>query len=667
MRSPVFTITLLFLLGAFVQPSVASSPLVIDINNGIDAIPHETGDVDKTITSSFIQTVEAENIRDSHLGLAQVIENYSGIKIRQFGGLGSQSLVSIRGKSADQVMIYLDGMLLNNASGGSVDLSQIPIDQIVRIEVYKDIIPIEFSEASNGGVINIITRRTKKTNTTRISVGAGMFKTHKLTFAATQSMKKWQYVASGTYLKSNNNYKFTFENGTPESPDDHEVQNRQNNQLSQYNLIAKAKHSITEQRTLQFAAEFFNKNKHIPSLRNRTDTHTYVENNDKHFYANYIDRQLGSKNLELNLNAKASLKSQRYDDSERQIGLVKMLIDQNIKTFSGKGYVKYRGNTFDLVSNNTLRYETLNLDDFYNSKNSKDNKRMTFSSGLQAYFYLNNKKLIVSPAVRYFISQDNYSGYSLFEDDTKIDLSQRYSTLAPQFGLRYQLTTEATLKFNAGQYYRLPNYIELFGISGYLGSNESLLPEKGINMDAGFEYLNYLKGNRFTQLNWDFSVFHSWIENEINYSFNSQGIGKPSNNYESTISGIENNITLEMFYDIDVVSQTTLLLPLNKSDPGNTKILGGRSIWSQTTRLVLNHNQWQLFFEHVWESPYYYDNEERLPGKEKSVFNSGFNANTKKLAFSLSLNNIFSHQNKDYFTQPSPELSIFFTASLKLS
>ena len=53
------------------------------------------------------------------------------------GGLGQFSTVSIRGSSAEQVLVLLDGVRLNTGGGGSVDFSTIPLDSIERIEVIR--------------------------------------------------------------------------------------------------------------------------------------------------------------------------------------------------------------------------------------------------------------------------------------------------------------------------------------------------------------------------------------------------------------------------------------------------------------------------------------------------------------------------------------------------
>ena len=643
------------------MPSAFCAPLTIEIDEGIEPTPFETGDVDQTISSSFVQTIDAADIRQTQLDLSQIIENNSGIKIRRIGGLGSYSQISIRGKSSDQVMVYLDGMLINNASGGSVDLSQVPINQIARIEIYKDVIPVEFSEASNGGVINIITHRTKKQKSSQFLVGLGSFDTYNVGINHFNHYKKWRFVFSGGYLNSKNNFLFNNEMNTPKDPSNDETQQRYNNQLSQYNFVAKANYTIDKYRSIHYQTEFFKKIKNLPSFSNNPETHASVTYNNENINIKYIDNLIRSNNIKWNFGIKASQKDTIFDDREKQVASIKQIVDQNTKTFDAKIYAKYQKKKYQIVSNSNIRYEKLSVNDILNPKTSRSNRRYTLSTALEGHIQSKNGKIIVSPAGRFFVSHDKFAGNVSNENSENSSLKKNYYTVSPQIGIRYQLWQQTSVKVNAGRYYRLPSYLELFGARGYIESDDSLVPEEGINLDAGFEHLAHPHSEILTKFLWNFSVYHSIIDNEIAYAFDARGIGKPTNNNKSTITGIENNINFEFNYDIELISNTTLQLPLNKSDPEDFKPLPGRSEFTQSTRLVFYKNPLELFIEHAWESSYYFDTEQRLPAKKKSIFNTGIKMHNQKTQISLTLNNIFDYEYKDYYSQVAPGFSIFLS------
>ncbi|MDR7544000.1 MAG: TonB-dependent receptor [Armatimonadota bacterium] len=78
---------------------------------------------------------------------------------RAYGGAGSLITPSIRGSSAEQVLVLLDGVPLNNVLGGTVDLSTIPVAEVERIEVLRGPFSAIYGSGALGGVVSVITRR----------------------------------------------------------------------------------------------------------------------------------------------------------------------------------------------------------------------------------------------------------------------------------------------------------------------------------------------------------------------------------------------------------------------------------------------------------------------------------------------------------------------------
>ena len=66
--------------------------------------------------------------------------------------------LALRGSNPDEVLIYVDGVPLNIAEGGGVDISTLPLGDVERVEVYRGTTPLAFGEAALGGVVSITTR-----------------------------------------------------------------------------------------------------------------------------------------------------------------------------------------------------------------------------------------------------------------------------------------------------------------------------------------------------------------------------------------------------------------------------------------------------------------------------------------------------------------------------
>ncbi|MGQ0568909.1 MAG: TonB-dependent receptor plug domain-containing protein [Armatimonadota bacterium] len=89
---------------------------------------------------------------------------------RAYGGPGSLITPSIRGSSAEQVLVLLDGVPLNGVFAGTVDLSTIPIDDVERIEVLRGPFSAIYGSGAMGGVISIVTRRRARPT---VALGGG--------------------------------------------------------------------------------------------------------------------------------------------------------------------------------------------------------------------------------------------------------------------------------------------------------------------------------------------------------------------------------------------------------------------------------------------------------------------------------------------------------------
>ncbi|MBO4571758.1 MAG: TonB-dependent receptor [Bacteroidales bacterium] len=136
--------------------------------------------------------------------LTQAIDRTSGIRIREEGGVGSDFDLSINGMSGNSVRYFLDGMPLD-AKGSGMTLSNLPVNIIESVEIYKGVIPASFGSDALGGAINIITNRQSR-NYIDFSCGAGSFHTYKADFSARYGSRKtgivFKPVISANYSKN---------------------------------------------------------------------------------------------------------------------------------------------------------------------------------------------------------------------------------------------------------------------------------------------------------------------------------------------------------------------------------------------------------------------------------------------------------------------------------
>ncbi|MCR5044155.1 MAG: TonB-dependent receptor [Bacteroidaceae bacterium] len=135
-----------------------------------------------------------------------------GITVRNTGGVGSASRVSVRGLEGKRMGIYIDEAAIGQI-GDYVSLNDIPTDMIERIEVYKGIVPYRFGGSALGGAVNVVTKEYPPVYLDA-SYEIGSFNTHKLnmTFKRTNAKTGLQFGMGGCLTYSDNNYKMHLQN-----------------------------------------------------------------------------------------------------------------------------------------------------------------------------------------------------------------------------------------------------------------------------------------------------------------------------------------------------------------------------------------------------------------------------------------------------------------------
>jgi outer membrane cobalamin receptor len=153
-----------------------------------------------------VVALDAKLLHNTTLDLAHALDKISGIKIKEVGGVGSNMQIALNGFSGKHVRIFMDGMPMEGF-GSSFQINNIPVNLADRIEVYKGVVPVNFSADALGGVINIVTKHTRRTYLDA-SYAYGSFNTHKSNLSLGHTTKNnftFQLIAYQNY--SDNTYK----------------------------------------------------------------------------------------------------------------------------------------------------------------------------------------------------------------------------------------------------------------------------------------------------------------------------------------------------------------------------------------------------------------------------------------------------------------------------
>lgn len=109
------------------------------------------------------------------VNLNDLVDRSAGVKVRREGGVGSDFDLSINGLSGNSIRYFIDGVPLDT-KGSDVNLDNIPLNTVERVELYKGVVPSYLSSDALGGAVNIVTKRSLQ-NYLDVSYGAGSFHT----------------------------------------------------------------------------------------------------------------------------------------------------------------------------------------------------------------------------------------------------------------------------------------------------------------------------------------------------------------------------------------------------------------------------------------------------------------------------------------------------------
>ena len=199
-------------------------------NLGVTDVVTENDDV-LTKNASYTEITSAA-WEGKALSAADLLATLPGIQSYKQGGLGSFQTVSIRGVAARNILICVDGVPLNDASGGAVNLGSIDLNQMEKIEVYKGNVPVKFGVSGIGGAINFVTKNAVKKGG-RILAAYGNHNTWEGSFqVAAPVTDSIMFASTFATRHSDNDYEYLNRNGTQYNDEDDYMAARENAQYT---------------------------------------------------------------------------------------------------------------------------------------------------------------------------------------------------------------------------------------------------------------------------------------------------------------------------------------------------------------------------------------------------------------------------------------------------
>jgi vitamin B12 transporter len=159
-----------------VPPSAATTLPEIVVTGDTQHLPQSFDQ--RYATTQVLTRLDLDRLSPANPSIAQALATLPGVSVSQNGGPGSFSSVSIRGSSAQQVAVFIDGIRVGSATTGIAEWADLASSSFDRVEVISGPAAASFGAAAMGGVVQLFTRRgSSQPNQTTISTGGGSNKT----------------------------------------------------------------------------------------------------------------------------------------------------------------------------------------------------------------------------------------------------------------------------------------------------------------------------------------------------------------------------------------------------------------------------------------------------------------------------------------------------------
>lgn len=159
------------------------------------------------LSPGTVTVIRPEEFKGEQKSLPDLLKEVPGVHVREVNGKGQYTTVTVRGSTAAQVGVFVDGVMTNLGGDAAVDLSTIPVKNVERIEVYRGYIPARFGGTFIGGVINVVTKKPKKTGVTA-EIGKTSLGGHSFSTEMTTPLGGGSLLVGANYESSDGDFKY---------------------------------------------------------------------------------------------------------------------------------------------------------------------------------------------------------------------------------------------------------------------------------------------------------------------------------------------------------------------------------------------------------------------------------------------------------------------------
>ncbi len=531
-------------------------------------VTEKSGNIGKTSTTNIISMDDIE--QTGAATAAQALELIAGIDTANHPKTGPA--LKMRGFDQQTVKILIDGVPAHTAYDGYLDLGQIPVDAIAKIEVTKGASSVLYGANTMGGVINIITKKGGRDFYSKITTSFGRNNTENFILNHGGGVGKFNYWITCSSRKSRG-YELSgdFDPLNPmsgigtEYDEDGGIRD-----LSYYDkktLNSKIGYDFDQDSKIYLSFDYHNNERGCPTFSGQHWAYDYW----KQWQLNLA----GQHDITEKILMKARVFYVNHKDALEDVRWKYNYMGRGKKWFQESFYDDYSlggelQTYITLGENNLLKFGASYLKDHHTQQDYFDAacfpvirgwasigyqptevyEALTYSFGIEDEVVLLDDKLTLIAG----------AGYDLYKpkEANNQPVPGTIHSLNPQVGAVYQLFDSLSLHASVAKKTRFPQLKELY--SSMAGGNPALEPQETIAYEFGMDK----KINQALSFSW--AMFYNDITNRITRARNAAGDKVYVNKGESTFKGFEVELDYETDSGLHIGADYTFISARDRED-----------------------------------------------------------------------------------------------------
>ncbi len=173
-----------------------------------------------TVPLQILTSADLQRING--LSVAEAIRYFSGMQLKDYGGIGGLKTVNVRSMGSQHTSVFYDGIALSNAQNGQVDLGKYSLDQLEEISLTQgqnDAFLLPAKSYASASSIHLKTRtpvfEKGEKQHLKVALKGGSFGLlHPGMYIEQQLNEKMSLRAGVAYLYADGRYAFRYSNGS---------------------------------------------------------------------------------------------------------------------------------------------------------------------------------------------------------------------------------------------------------------------------------------------------------------------------------------------------------------------------------------------------------------------------------------------------------------------